>query len=204
MSVERRHLSDELAGIEVRENAAGVPVVTGYAAVFYRAGNPGTLFALQLRSGVVWERFLPGAFDEAIRRDDVRCLFNHRSDNVLGRNKAETLTLTVDERGLRYECLLPDTSCGRDLRVSLARRDITGSSLGMHVGEDEEIVREGDRLFRNIRSLKQLFDVGPVTFPAYEATSSGVALRSVEQFEDAERRTIAAARRRRAALARLR
>jgi len=147
-----------------------LPTIHGYAAIFYRAGDRSTQY--QLWPGAV-ERIMPTAFNEALKRgDDVRALFNHDPNLVLGRTKAETLGLAVDQIGLRYEITPIDTSVYRDLVRRLQRGDVDGSSFSFAV-EAEEWRVEGDLEIRELHGVK-LFDVGPVTFPAYQATSSGV------------------------------
>ncbi len=113
---------------------------------------------------------MPGAFDRAIREDDVRGLFNHSPDMVLGRTKAKTMRLSVDAMGLAYEIDAPDTQVGRDLVESLRRGDIDGSSFSFTT-TDEEWRKEGGVQVRLLKGVA-LYDVGPVTFPAYEATSA--------------------------------
>jgi HK97 family phage prohead protease len=114
------------------------------------------------------------AFDGALERpDDVRAQFNHDSNLVLGRTKAGTLVLREDETGLAYEISPPDTSYARDLMVSVARGDVSQSSFMFDVtGEAWEYPdrNSGQLPLRKITGVK-LYDVAPVTFPAYEGTS---------------------------------
>jgi HK97 family phage prohead protease len=150
-------------------NSAGRRLA-GYAAVFHRKGEPGTEF--QLGKNYV-ERIAPTAFARAIaERQDVRALFNHQRDHVLGRLSAGTLRLSVDARGLRYEIDRPDTQVGRDLTESVRRGDIGGSSIAFALLE-ADIVREGNGHVRILRDL-ELIDVSPVSFPAYEDTTVSV------------------------------
>lgn len=139
----------------------------GYAAVFHRPEHPGTEY--HIGSDVV-ERIDRHAFDRAVRDDDVRALFNHDASQILARTTAGTLRLSVDGRGLRYEIDLPDTSTGRMVRDAIQRGDVTGSSFGFVPTR----VRWIDEPTRSIRLIEEasLVDVGPVTFPAYEATSA--------------------------------
>lgn len=72
---------------------------------------------------------MPGAFDDVLE-DDVRGLFNHDPNFILGRSKAGTLSLSVDETGLKYDIIAPDNPTIRDLVIApLKRGDITQSSL---------------------------------------------------------------------------
>lgn len=173
--VERRFLPREGATFELRADDDQRQLV-GYAAVFYD-GTRATEY--ELWPGVV-ERIMSGAFKNALKRpDDVRGLVNHEPDNLIGRTAAKTLKLKTDKRGLQYEVDLPDTQVGRDLAVNVERGDMSGSSFAFRV-EDEgvkwkkEKTEEGYTLeIREIRSV-ELFDVGPVTYPAYESTTTGL------------------------------
>jgi hypothetical protein len=157
------------------------PKIEGYAAVFYRDDDPGTEF--ELFDGFV-ERIAPGAFDDVLDQD-VRGLFNHRADNILGRTP-ETMRLSVDDIGLRYEIDLADTTLGRDLQQHLRRGDVTGSSFSFIVEAEEIDDPEDGPTIRTITKFRSLFDVGPVTFPAYQATEANT--RSVaEESLDAHR-----------------
>ena len=174
--MERRYLDMQSAGVTIEERADGAERIVGLAAVYYD-GSPGTEF--KLFDGLV-ERIMPGAFD-GVLGDDVRGLFNHEPSLVLGRRTADTLSLSATDRGLQYDITPGDTQAGRDTVTSIQRRDVQGSSFSFSMGGDGEAVfREiGDDLtVREIIRVGRLFDVGPVTFPAYEATSTG--LRSVD------------------------
>jgi uncharacterized protein len=171
MAAEQRRL----VGIKptVNSRADGVGTVSGYAAVFYDANDKGTEY--RLWSDMV-ERIRPGAFDRAIREDDVRALFNHDANQVLGRTSAGTARLSVDARGLRYEIDPPDTQAGRDLVTSLKRGDIDGSSFSFvplkTTWEEQRDATTGKMTYIRWIDEAQLYDVGPVTFPAYESTEA--------------------------------
>lgn len=156
------------------------PVVVGYGAVFYREGDAGTEY--ELWDDMV-ERILPGAFDRAIREDDVRSFFNHDPNIILGRNRAETLALSVDETGLRYEATPPtDSPAAQSAVASIRRRDVSGSSF-MFVPKRTTWLEVDELFIRQIEEV-ELWEVGPVAFPAYEATSS--ELRSLKGDRRAE------------------
>jgi len=149
-------------------DSSGANVITGYSAVFYRAGDPDTQFEI---SPGVFERIMPGAFDRAIREDDVYALFNHQESEVLGRNKAGTCKLTVDDIGLHYEARLPDTQTARDVKTLIDRGEVTGSSFAFEIGDENRRFEDNAQILE-ITEVKPLFDVGPVTFPAYRATTA--------------------------------
>jgi HK97 family phage prohead protease len=176
MTIERRFNRSNVS-CETREDKTRK--IVGYAAVFFD-GTPATEF--QPWEGVV-ERIMSTAFDRAVKEDDVRALFNHDSNMVLGRTSAGTLGLVTDGTGLAYTIDPPDTQLGRDLATIIGRRDVTGSSFAFLVTDQRWIDDEANK--RTIREINavQLFDVGPVTFPAYEATEAG--LRSVGGIDEA-------------------
>jgi HK97 family phage prohead protease len=180
MNIERRYLPLAPAGVETR--ADGRSVLTGYAAVFYRGGDAGTEFRLW---DDIYERILPTAFDRALQEDDVRALFNHDPSEILGRTKAGTLRLSVDDKGLRYEVDPPDWAAGRV--ESMRRGDVTGSSFSF--APDKTTIRIEKRDNKSVTVLEResvrLFDVGPVTFPAYTGTTA--AVRSLDDAEGARR-----------------
>lgn len=164
---ERRVITGELRA--VGEGDAAPTKIVGYAARFNSLSEP-----LQTRSGEMFrERIAPGAFANAIQTSDVRALWNHDANIVLGRNMAGTLRLQEDENGLSYECDPPNTQLVRDMVMTpIARGDVNQCSFGFRVISDkwEEIAGEA------IRTLTQvdLFDVSPVTYPAYSSTNVSV------------------------------
>lgn len=168
--MERRFIPAPACNVRLLKRAGddGPSIIQGYGSVFYD-GTPETEFELWHD---VFERIMPGTFDRAIAEDDVRGLFNHDPDHVLGRNTASTMLLVVDKKGLRYEIDAPDTQLGHDLGVSIGREDVTGSSFSFNV-TDEEWRTENGKEIREISGVR-LFDVGPVTFPAYEGATAAV------------------------------
>jgi HK97 family phage prohead protease len=161
--IERRYICEEVR-IDFENKS---PRITGYAAVF----NQRT----QLWPGF-YEEVAPGAFAKSIQADDVRALINHDPNLLLGRTKAETLLLSEDAHGLKYKIIPPDTTYAKDLAVSLKRKDITQSSFGFNIVDHSERKDEktGDRTI-TLKEVK-LYDVSPVTFPAYPGTEAHVRM----------------------------
>lgn len=159
--------------IRIDDRKDGGKMISGYGAVFHREGEAGTEYRL---GPDIVERIAPTAFNRALQeKHDARALFNHDPNMLLGRAGAGTLRLSVDQRGLRYEIDVPDTTTGKDVAASIARGDLAGSSFSFRVnGKSGQRFEKGkDHDVRHILDV-DLFDVGPVTFPAYEATSTGL------------------------------
>lgn len=156
---ERRTVSHP---VEIRTAGASAPRLSGYAAVF---DSPTEI------AGLFREVIAPGAFASAVGTDDVRALFNHDANFVLGRTTSGTLTLTEDETGLRYDVDPPDTQWARDLMVSVQRGDVSQSSFAFEVLDDDWVYgARGEMPVRTIKSVR-LHDVSPVTYPAYTDTT---------------------------------
>ena len=162
--LERRLLVGDLRSLRAEGQATRIG---GHAAVF---DTPADL-------GYFIETVKRGAFTKTIAEDDVRALFNHDSNLVLGRNKAGTLRLSEDSKGLAFEVDLPDTQLARDLAVSIDRGDISQCSFGFMVRGEE--VRRVDGVWNRDLTDVQLFDVSPVTYPAYDQTD--VSMRSLDE-----------------------
>ena len=150
--------------IEPQEN--GLPVIQGHAAIFDSLSQDlGGIFPFK-------ERICKGAFKQSIGCDDIRALWNHDPNYVLGRNKAGTLELKETVKGLLVRIYPPDTQWAKDLTESIKRGDISQMSFGFICEKDTWSCENGE----DIRTLEQvkLFDVSPVTFPAYLDTNVGV------------------------------
>jgi len=114
---------------------------------------------------------------EMVDACDVFAKFNHNDDKVLARsnNGQGSLTLTVDEKGLRYEFEAPNTNLGDELLEYLKRGDISKSSFAFAISPDEKDAQKWEKrdgkLYRTINKIGYLYDVSPVWTPAYVATS---------------------------------
>ena len=144
---------------ETRE-ADGEMYISGYFAVFNSE--------YEMWPGAV-ESIADTAFDGALA-DDIRCLIDHETRLVLGRNKAGTLTLKVDTRGLWGEVRInPNDQDAVNLYERVKRGDVDQCSFGFDI-LDEEFEDRGDTVKWTIKKVK-LYEVSVVTFPAYEETS---------------------------------
>jgi len=164
---ERRNITaTELRAIA---DEKGLRHITGYAAVFN---------SLSEDLGGFREKIEPGAFRKTINADDIRALWNHDDNYVLARNISGSLLLSEDQRGLKFDIIPPDAQWARDLMVSIERGDIDQMSFGFRTISDKWETTNGEEI-RTLIEVK-LFDVSPVTFPAYPDTEVG--LRGLEEY----------------------
>jgi HK97 family phage prohead protease len=155
----------ELRVVEAKD-ATNEPCIEGYASVFDSWSEElGGLDTFK-------EKVVKGAFSQTIKEDDIRALFNHDPNYVLGRNKADTLQLKEDEKGLHVRIIPPTTQWAKDLMISISRGDITQMSFGFTVELDKWKFENGIDV-RELLKVK-LFDVSPVTFPAYSETECAI------------------------------
>jgi HK97 family phage prohead protease len=161
--IETRRLT--VNDFELREGPAGDGMsFSGYAAVFNSDSEPLPFI----------ERILPGAFRKSLKsRNNVRMYLNHDSTMLLATTRAKTLRLMEDERGLKVEADLPDTTVGRDLSTLIKRGDVDSMSFGFSVPRGGDKFSD-DGMVRELKEVK-LYEVSVVTgFPAYAATSASV------------------------------
>jgi len=167
-NIERRCLPAS----ELRVDASGdTPKITGYAAVFDQWTDIGGMFR---------EQVAPGAFKKTLKEADVRALWNHDPNYVLGRNKSGTLKLREDEKGLAVEIDPVDSNWSDDLMKSMKRGDVSQMSFGFTVNQADDDYDENTRVLRDV----SLFDVSVVTYPAYPTTTAQV--RSAFEKEEKE------------------
>tara|TARA_R110001606_G_scaffold112863_1_gene239987 strand:- start:366 stop:1250 length:885 start_codon:yes stop_codon:yes gene_type:complete len=156
--------------IETRfDNENNKNTIIGHAAVFGKLSED---------LGGFREMIDPNAFDDVLE-NDTRAYFNHDPNFILGRVKSGTLRLKTTEKGLQYELDVPDTSAGRDLLVSMERGDVSQSSFAFTIAADSwESTPDGE--VRTINKVARLFDVSPVSLPAYpQANDLQVAQRGL-------------------------
>ena len=173
ITMEKRYFNIETR-TEKRED--GSTTITGHAAVFNKLSSD---------LGGFREIIAPNAF-ESVLSDDVRALINHDPNLLLARTTSGTLNLEQTNEGLQYSFDVPDTTYGRDLIISMERGDISQSSFAFTIEEDSwETTEDGE--IRTINKVKQLYDVSPVTYPAYpSADDLTLAKRSLALHKEKE------------------
>jgi HK97 family phage prohead protease len=158
-----------VAGFEIREESDGMHF-TGYAALFDSPSEPLPFT----------ERIAKGAFKRSLRqRNDIKFLWNHDSGEILGSTRAKTMTLSEDDRGLKVEGMLPNTSRGRDVAELLRRGDVDAMSFGFSVPQGGD-TWSNDGSERTLKSVR-LHEVSVVAWPAYTATAGTVSVRKFEE-----------------------
>ena len=104
------------------------------------------------------ESIAPGAFDESVS-DDVRALYNHNTDIVLGRTSAGTMEIRQDSRGL------------------------WGCSFGFDIAAQETDYREDGTVHWTITRVSPLYEISPCTFPAYQETTVSARKHDLEEIK---------------------
>lgn len=152
--------------------------IEGYGSVFNERS---------LDLGGFVEMIAPGAFDGVIDRSDVKCYLDHNPEKGIlarSRNGKGSLSLVVDERGLKYSFDAPHTNLGDEVVEGLKRGDYSQSSFAFTVDDEIWTKEEDGTYLRTITKIGGLYDVSIVANPAYEGTS--VALRSLDAFKAQE------------------
>lgn len=171
-TMERRFLSAESCELRATEDGDKTPHITGYAVV-YGVKSQRMFFGREI--------IMPGAFAKSLKRgDDVIATVDHDNGKILGRRSVGTLKLRSDDHGLSVDIDAPDTTASRDVQESIRRRDVQGMSFEFRTVTDKWRKEAGEEI-REVHEA-DLFQVGPVTNPAYTQTDAMVAMRSLERW----------------------
>jgi len=135
----------------------------------------------------VWEgateSVAPGAFRNSISQD-VRALYNHNDDIVLGRVSAGTLSLEDRADGLWGKIKINrNDSDAMNAYERIKRGDVTGCSFGFNIKSETEERREDGSVHWTITEVDPLWEISPTTFPAYEATHVAARKKDLEEIE---------------------
>lgn len=157
--------------MEVREDGGDL-YIEGYFAVFNSV--------YELWPGAT-ESIAPGAFDDSVS-DDVRALYNHNTDLVLGRTSAGTMEIKQDSRGLWGRIRINrDDSDAMNAYSRIQRGDITGCSFGFDIADQETEYREDGTVHWTIKRVSPLYEISPCTFPAYQDTTVSARKHDLEE-----------------------
>lgn len=162
-------LADSQLRAEDRADGKG-KMIRGYAAIFNRDSLP----IRDERTGRMWiEQLAPGCFDKALVDQNCVAVVNHDFNLLLGRTTSRTLRLDQNSVGLRFECDVPDTQLGRDTVTQIKRGDLNGCSFQFSSDPQTHVWTElpDGMPLCTVHNIIRLYDVGPVTFPAYPDTT---------------------------------
>ena len=161
-----------LRSLPVLKREGSKNLIVGYAARFNEWSHD---------LGGFRERIAPGAFSEALKDTNILGLYNHNPDHLLGRNGAGTMKTWEDSEGLMYEIDADvEQQFVSDLLRKLERKDLFGSSFSFRLRYDDTTwewqEEEGSEELpsRTILRVEKIYDVGPVTQPAYPTTTTGI------------------------------
>ena len=159
--------------METREDGEDL-YIEGYFAVFNSI--------YELWPGAT-ESIAPGAFDDSVS-DDVRALYNHNTDIVLGRTSAGTMEIKQDSHGLwgRVRLNRNDTDA-MNAYARIARGDITGCSFGFDIASQEADYRDDGTVHWTITKVSPLYEISPCTFPAYQETVVSARKHDLEEIK---------------------
>lgn len=160
--------------INIRNDSDEDPVLEGYFAVFNDI--------YELWSGAT-ESIAPGAFDDCLS-GDVRALYNHNDDLILGRTSAGTLELKEDSHGLWGRIKLNrNDSDAMNAYERIKRGDITGCSFGFGIESEETDYRDDGSVHWTITKVNPLWEISPCVFPAYEATNVSARKKQLDEIQ---------------------
>lgn len=162
--IERRTVPFEIRAVE-----DGKPKLRGLAAVFNIEAVIGGYFREVIR---------PGAFAKTLTERDVKMLWNHDWNFPMGSTKAGTLALHESARGLEVDNDPPSQGMNAGFLESIERGDVSQMSFGFEVLKENVIRTEGEMELREVLEVK-LWEVSPVTFPAYTDTEIGMRAQEV-------------------------
>lgn len=192
-NIELRRLNPAPAEFRVesvaREDGSVDKYIAGYAAVFEQYSTP------------IWGEFVEiisrNAFDNADMSDVVMCIDHSRAvQDVIARsrNGEGSLSISIDDHGLAFRFLVPDTSVGRDLVQLIERGDISECSFAFYTRSDkwtyDQAVVDGVYDIRRVEEVAKLVDMSIVVNGQYPQTSVSVDERSlIEASRTAQRPT---------------
>lgn len=167
--------------LEIRSNgtlSATGKTLTGYAAVFNSEAVLGD-FSEVIRQGAFAKSLATGS--------NIRALYQHQGDALLGTTRGGTLQLREDAKGLAFELALPDTSHGKDLAILVGRGDVTGCSFGFRIAPGgDRWEQRGAALVRELIDV-ELVEITLTSDPAYQDTTVAMRSRSAGVCTDSRR-----------------
>lgn len=155
----------------VRDSSDSSMKIKGYALQFNEASQPIPFI----------EYIKPNALDN-VDLSDVMLLYGHEYNSILAKTTAGTLSLTVDEIGLAFTAILPDTTLGHDTYNNIIAGNLSGMSFGFTIADDDWLMNESGDAVHIINSIESISEISVTPIPAYSETSVEVT-RSLEKFK---------------------
>lgn len=165
-----RTIDVNLSNLTTRSLDDGSMQITGYGLLFNQASQPMPFI----------EYFDKDALD-GLDLSNVLLLRSHDFNNILARADSKTLTVKVDDKGLYFSAILPDTTIGRDTYTDIQAGNLKGCSVGFKIASDDWSKNSNGQSIHEIHKLKSLTEISIVSLPAYTQTSVEVE-RSLEKF----------------------
>ena len=181
----KREINLQVSGLCVREAEDGQKsrTVEGYAVVF---GVRSVNLTPWSSDREVYEIMEPESItQDLLSRSDVVLTAFHNNQMILGRWRMGkgTLTLELDQRGLKIRCTLAETATADELLAAIERGDITGMSFAFTADEEDNVngvvyEKTNERAasgkvvwLRHVKKVTGLYDVTIAGHPAYEQTT---------------------------------
>lgn len=131
----------------------------------------------------IYEEVDPQSITNSLENNDIRCLFNHQTDLVLGRTGNKTLELRADENGLFGKVKInKEDRQAMDILARIERGDINACSFGFNI-LNEEVVERADSVKFILKEI-DLVEVSPVTFPAYPTTEISARNKDLKSYKE--------------------
>lgn len=164
--------------VKTREEG-GKRYLEGYFAVFGET--------YQVFDGWV-ETIERGAFARYLATgEDVKVLWNHDTNIVLGATGNGTASLREDEKGLYGSVEINENDQDAvNAYARIARGDVSGCSFGFDVARQEEWWDDDGVYHTKLTEIDPLYEVSACTFPAYKATS--ISARNKNNLDEAKKR----------------
>ena len=160
------------SSISVRDGTDSQMIIEGYALVFNQPSEPMPFI----------EYIEPKALD-GVDLSNVLLLSSHKYENILSRTDSDSLTLKVDDKGLFFSAVLPETTLGKDTYQNILLGNIKGCSFGFLIGEEDWSIDKDGNTIHTIQSIKEVKEISVTSLPAYTETSVQVK-RSLEEFQE--------------------
>lgn len=174
MDKDRRYLPQIISEVRATTSDSGESRIKGKGIVFNERSQ---------KLGWFVEIIDPNALNGA-DIDDMLCFFNHNADYTLASLRNKTVELTIDDKAASYDILAPETQTIKDLVIApIARGDVRGSSFMFDIAKNGDSWDEIDGVYvRYVWKISKLYEMGPVSMPAYLQTTTDVAKRSFDDF----------------------